>query len=68
MPEPYTGRDSHLLTVEQVAEEFGLAPRSVRALVTKQRIPVVRLGRANRIQRGAMRDYIAAATTPARAA
>ena len=65
MPEPYTGRDSHLLTV---AEEFGLAPRSVRALVTKQRIPVVRLGRANRIQRGAMRDYIAAATTPARAA
>lgn len=50
----------HLLTLLDVAEFLGVSPRTIRRLVTRQRITCVRIGRALRFDPADVSRFVAA--------
>jgi excisionase family DNA binding protein len=54
-----------LLSVPEVADEFGTSERFVRRLIAERRIDFVRLGRHVRIKESVVRATIAAGTVEA---
>jgi len=55
-----------LLTTKQVAEALGLQESTIRAWLSQRRLPRVSCGRAVRIPREAVEDFIRRHTTPAK--
>ncbi|MGO8881539.1 MAG: excisionase family DNA-binding protein [Desulfomonilaceae bacterium] len=57
----------HLLTIEQVAERFGVKPRFVRSLISKNEIEYIRVGaRQIKFTEVALQDYLVKKTVPVR--
>jgi excisionase family DNA binding protein len=48
-PAPDAQRLEWLLTVDQLAEVWQVSPRTIRRMISKNQIPVIRVGRAVRI-------------------
>lgn len=57
--------DGVLLKPEEVAERLGVTLRWVRRAISERRLPVVKVGRLNRIPEQAVDEYIAQNTRPA---
>lgn len=55
-----------LLTVKQAAEALGLKVATIRAWVSRRRLPRVNCGRAVRIPSDAIAEFIERNTVPAR--
>jgi excisionase family DNA binding protein len=57
---------SQLLTVKQAAEALGLKVATIRAWVSRRKLPRVNCGRAVRIPADAIAEFIERNTIPAR--
>ena len=57
---------TQLLTVKQAAEALGLKAATIRAWLSRRRLPCVRCGRAVRIPAQAIAEFIERNTIPAR--
>jgi excisionase family DNA binding protein len=58
---------SQLLSVKQVSDVLGMRVSTVRAWLSKRRLPRVNCGRSVRIPANAVTDFIERNTIPARA-
>ena len=60
--DPACGADppEPLLTVRQAAQQLSLSPSAVHNYISSHRLPVIRLGRAVRIQPADLADFISA--------
>lgn len=58
---------NRLLTVQEVAQWLGVAPRTVYAWVHEEYIPVIKLGTLNRFSESSISDWISRRETPGRA-
>ena len=56
---------SHLLTIEQAAEELGVTPRMIRRLTASRQLPYVKVGRLVRIRQADVSDCVDAWTIAA---
>jgi excisionase family DNA binding protein len=57
---------SELYTVKQAAEALGLRPATIRAWLSRRKLPRVNCGRAVRIPAEAVAEFIERNTIPAR--
>jgi excisionase family DNA binding protein len=55
-----------LLTVAEAADALGLKPATIRAWLYKRKLPYVRCGRAIRVPRQAVEEFVARHTVSAR--
>ncbi|MDO9485394.1 MAG: helix-turn-helix domain-containing protein [Actinomycetota bacterium] len=56
---------SHLLTIEQAADELGVTPRMIRRLTASRQLPYVKVGRLVRIRQADVSDRVDAWTIAA---
>lgn len=57
---------THLLTVKQAADTLGLKVSTIRAWVSRRKLPRVNCGRAVRIPADAISEFVERNTIPAR--
>jgi excisionase family DNA binding protein len=55
-----------LLRIQEVSEALGLQPCTVRAWISRRKLPCVHCGRAVRVPSEAVAEFIERNTTPAR--